>query len=99
MQIVRNKASISWISSGSDKTGLGRWVWTRHRGKDNITLRIYSAYCTCSPHNSLGSGTVHKQQERYFHRELDDRSPREAFLEDLKSDIEEAQEAGDSFNA
>ena len=90
--IVKNKAAITWIETGKDPSGLGRWVWTRHRGKNNITL-----YRTCIPNNSLGQHTIHKQQLRYLSREKDDRSPRQALLEDLAEDIKQAQASGDQI--
>ena len=32
------------IGSGADETNLGRWCWARFRGKDQINLRVVSAY-------------------------------------------------------
>jgi hypothetical protein len=32
------------IESGQDSTGLGRWAWTKYRGKHNVTLRMVSVY-------------------------------------------------------
>ena len=49
LQLLRNQADNSYISSGQDSTGLGRWTWTRHQGKGNVTLKVYTAYRTCPP--------------------------------------------------
>ena len=86
LQMVKDKAATSWTESGNDETGLGRWTWTRHKGKNNITVKIYTAYRTCVPHNKLGESTVHRQHLRYLHRHHDDRTPRQALLEDLGAD-------------
>ena len=32
------------IEKGCDSTNLGRWTWTRYRGKNNHTLLIITAY-------------------------------------------------------
>jgi hypothetical protein len=75
-----NKASHRVITKGQDKSGLGRWSWTRYRGKDNYTSRIISAY---RPNDSKGPLTVYSQHKLFFQNRDDDRCPRQAFLEDL----------------
>ena len=97
LQIVRDKAATSWNATGQDPTGLGRWTWTRHRGKHNITVKIYTAYRTCVSNNNLGESTIHRQQLRYLHHQHDDRHPRQALLEDLSADIAAAQLLGDQI--
>jgi hypothetical protein len=51
-----NKASHRVISKGKDDTKLGRWRWTRFRGENNNTLRIFSAY---GPNPPTGPLSVH----------------------------------------
>ena len=64
LQLLRNQADNSYIASGQDPTGLGRWTWTRHQGKGNVTLKVYTAYRTCPPTTNIGSSTIHKQHQR-----------------------------------
>jgi hypothetical protein len=69
------------IAQGRDLTGLGRRIRTRYKGRDNITLRIFTAYRPNPP--SEGSFTVHAQHMAYFNSIKADICPRQAFLEDL----------------
>jgi hypothetical protein len=77
-----------------DKSGLGRWTWTSFRGKHNYSLRIISAY---RPNDSKGLLTVYAQQKRYLQQQDDDRCPRQAFIEDLCSEIEAFKAEGDNI--
>ena len=97
LQVAQNKASNCFTDSGRDPTGLGRWVWTRHCGKNGISLCVISAYRPCAPHSRLGQGTIHRQHLRYLHSHQDDRAPREALLEDLSLDISKFQNQGDQI--
>ena len=84
------------IETGRDETGLGRWVWQKYRGKQEITLRVVTAYRPCTP-SSAGPGTAHSQQERYLDLKGDNRTPRTALLEDLKKEMETWQQEGDQI--
>ena len=97
MQILRNQAANSHVESGKDPTGLGRWTWTRHQGKGNIYLKVYTAYRTCSPTSTLGSSTIHRQQQRYLDKHHDTRTPRTAFLEDLQQELLQSSAKGDQI--
>ena len=39
-----NNAASRVMGSGRDSTGLGRWTWTRFRGRNGIATRIVCAY-------------------------------------------------------
>ena len=80
------------IGTGNDKRGLGRWAWTRLRGKDRA-ITIISAYRPCKPSTS-GVQTVYQQHLRALpvHQE-----PRQQFLVDLKECIQEHQAQGDNI--
>jgi hypothetical protein len=52
------------VEKGKDNSNLGRWVWTRYRGRNNQTLRIIAAY---RPNPPSGPFTVYAQQNAYFH--------------------------------
>jgi hypothetical protein len=88
------KAAHRVIALRRDPTGLGRWVWTRYRGRNNITLRIFTAYRPNPP--AEGPFTVHAQHRTYFNSLNVDKCPRQAFLDDLCIDIRLAQEEGDN---
>jgi hypothetical protein len=88
------KAAHRVIGQGKDPTGLGRWIWTRYRGRNNTTLKIFSAYRPKPP--SEGPFTVHAQHRAYFNSSGEDRCPRRAFLEDICKDISIAQNEGDN---
>jgi hypothetical protein len=91
-----NKSSHRVIASGLDKTGLGRWSWTRYRGKHNVTLRVVSAYRPCKPSNP-GPNTTYSQQQRYLDRHGDSRCPRDAMLTDLVNCIQSWRIQGDQI--
>ena len=80
--------------AGKDPSGLGRWCWTRYRGADNTHFRIVSFY---RPNVNTQSTelSVAAQHTRYLYSQKDDRPPRTAFLQDLHTDLESFQSAGD----
>jgi len=59
-----NKAALRVIGKGQDQTNLGRWSWTRYKGKGNHTLRILVAY---RPNPPQGPFTVYAQHNSFFH--------------------------------
>lgn len=84
-----NKPAHRVLETGIDPSGLGRWCWTRFRGKHNVTLRVICAYRPCRP-SSAGPNTAYSQQLRYFDTqpgENYDVCPRVAILEDLTEAI------------
>ena len=91
-----NAAAHRVMEMGRDCTGLGRWSWTKLRGKHNVTLKIISAYRPCVI-NDPGGNTVHCQQQRYLDAHEDNRSPRQAMLEDLGNFIQQSLEDGDQI--
>jgi hypothetical protein len=50
---VQNNIKSHQTSHGTDKSGLGRWIWTRLRGKGTTYTRLVSAYLPC---NNKGIG-------------------------------------------
>lgn len=84
------------ISSGADPTGLGRWCWTRYRGRHDVTLRVITAYRTCVT-SKTGPRTAHSQQQRYLHANDDDRTPRQAMLADLCTALKQYKDSGDQL--
>jgi hypothetical protein len=90
------KTSFYAAGSGTDPKHLGRWCWTRYQGKHNLTLRVISFYRPCAS-NSPGERTVTATQERCMPLTNDDRSARQAFLEDFRAAIEEWKTEGDAL--
>ena len=81
------------MEGGKDPSGLGRWAWTRYRGRQGINLRIVVAYRPVL--NTTGPLSVWNQQKAYFENVDDDRCPREAFTDDLCKEVVSWMEAGD----
>ena len=96
LQVSCDRAAHRCIGNGKDPSGLGRWCWTRYRGRHDVTLRIITAYRPCHIHNP-GEHTAHSQQQRYLHSINDMRSPRQAMMEDLAAAIQLFREAGDQI--
>ena len=90
-----NQAAHRVIESGHDQSGLGRWSWTRYRGRNQVTLRIISAYRPVS--NKKGPLSVYNQHRRFFYDQNDDRCPWEAFMADLSIYILECLTLGDQL--
>jgi hypothetical protein len=87
-----DKASYRATEKGADETNLGRWVWTRYKGKGTQSLRIITAY---RPNPTQGPFTVYAQQNTFFRTIQRDICPRQAFLIDLKVAINQFLEVGD----
>ena len=88
--ILTNTLSPRVIGKGKDPTGLGRWTWTRLRGKERAVTMI-SAYRPCKP-STAGIQTVYEQHARVL---LLTQEPRSQFLLDLRKSIEKIQANGD----
>ncbi len=80
-----NKATHRVISKGFDPSNLGRWTWTRYRGRNNHTLRVICGYCPNPP--SGGPFTVYAQHRQFFNTINDVRCPRSAFLTCVKEPL------------
>ena len=89
---ARNRISHHVMGKGSDATGLGRWCWLRFRGKTGMILRVVSAYC---PQAKGGIDSVPGQHQAYLNLHDDERTPREAFWEDLTKDVTAWNAMGD----
>jgi len=89
-----NQAVHRVVEKGFDDSLLGRWAWTRYKGKGNCTLRMISAY---RPNPPTGPKSVYAQQNSYFLSLGQQRCPRQAFVEDLQLFLQECLEAGDQI--
>jgi len=87
-----HKAAHRVIEKGMDVSNLGRWTWTRYKGRGNQTLNIMVAY---RPNPPQGPYTVYAQHNAYFHSIQRDICPREAFLKDLTKEVTKIKEKGD----
>jgi hypothetical protein len=72
-----NKAAHRVATSGQDSTGLGRWAWTQYRARNNVSLRVVTAYRPVR--STTGAMSVWNQQKSYFDDKNDDRCPRVLF--------------------
>jgi len=87
-----NQAANRAVDKGFDKSNLGRWVWTKHKGRGNHSLRVITAY---RPNPPQGPFTVYVQHNAHFHTIGRDVCPRIAFVTDLVEEIQQFMEAGD----
>ena len=69
------------MESGKDRRELGRWAWTRYRGRGGVNVRFVTAYRPVL--NKLGVQSVWNQQKSFFEGMKDDGCPRQIFIEDL----------------
>ena len=82
-------------STGHDTSGLGRWAWTRYRGRQGIHLRVVTAYRPVL--NTSGAMSVWNQQKSHFEAQDDDRCPRAIFISDILVEIRKWKEEGDQI--
>jgi hypothetical protein len=82
------------IESGADLSGLGRWSWTRYRGRGNVTLRAISAYRPCLSHGPL---TVYAQHQNYFDSKNIEGCPRDLFTSHLLEELNTWMALGDQI--
>ena len=84
---------------GHDPTGLGRWTWTRFRGKGQTCLRVAVVYVPCV---STGPLTVWSQHLAYFNSLSDpawksNPDPRQRLFDDLSASMAEWINDGDQL--
>lgn len=91
---IINKVSHQVIGRGQDPTELGRWTWTRLRGRNNMTLQIVVMYCPQEPGGVCSVGAQHQQ---YLNSKDDDTSPREAFWRDFMVEAREWRTTGNQL--
>jgi hypothetical protein len=92
-----NNAASRVMSSGRDATGLGRWTWTRFRGRNGIITRIICAYRPCIPTGTNKVYFVYAQHQRFFDEQRDDICPRQAFIRDLCAELDSWIEQGEQI--
>ena len=95
--LVRDQLTGHVCGSGCDPSGLGRWVWVRLRGHNQSHVRVFSAYRpVCNPRDL---GSVWNQQQAFFSASHPTRpeDPRQAFLQDLRRNLQAAYDAGDQI--
>jgi hypothetical protein len=90
-----NKAAHRVTTSGQDTDGLGRWAWTQYRGRNQVSLRVVTAYRPVR--NTTGAMSVWNQQRSYFDGKDDDRCPRDLFNIHLAEAIRSWMAAGDQL--
>jgi hypothetical protein len=73
-------------SQGRDESGLGRWAWTRYKGKSEIHIRVIMGYRPVL--NKTGPLSTWNQQKGFFLNQDEDRCPRDMFTSDIGREIE-----------
>ena len=83
------------FGKGQDKEGLGRWSWSRYRGRNGIFVKVFVVYL---PHTQgKGPGTAFTQQATHFAsigRQID---PIQALWEDLALELQQSYDEGDKL--
>jgi exonuclease III len=92
---AQGKLSHFAMGAGSDLAGLGRWTWARFRGKEGVIFRCVSLYRPAD--SRRGEETVYQQHKTYFQSINNDRCPRQAFFEDLETEITAWLATGDQI--
>ena len=93
--LARGDTCFYAAGAGTDPSKMGRWCWTRYRGKNEHYLRVVSFYRPCD--SKGGERTVSAVQRRCLQDDDDVRDPRKAFLEDFQLEIESWTDAGDAL--
>jgi len=93
--VVLNQVAHQAMQPGEDKSLLGRWGWTKLKGKRGGVVRIYLVYQLCK---SFGPLTVYQQHQCYLAGTNNPhRCPRDAFWEDLVIKVQEVQVDGEQI--
>jgi hypothetical protein len=87
-----NNTAHRVIAKGYDNSHLGRWSWTTLRRKNEYKLTIITAYRPSPP--SAGVMGAYAQHSKYFNSISHNTYLREAFIQDLRQEIERFQELG-----
>jgi len=90
-----DKAAHRAMEQGKDARGLGRWTWTRYRGRQGRSLRIIAAYRPVR--NETGALSAWSQQKAFLQNADIDECPRDVFTKDLAEAIEQWKEQGDQI--
>ena len=59
-----NTTATRTYGSGVDPSGLGRWVWSSYRGRNGLSLKVYTFYRPAESDEYMGAAK--QQQIRYF---------------------------------
>jgi hypothetical protein len=94
-QWIINKGAYRVMETGKDLRGLGRWAWTRYRGRNGVSPRVVTVYQPVR--NRTGVLSVWNQQKSYFETIQEDRCPREMFVHNLAAETKTWLEAGDQL--
>ena len=90
-----NKGAHRVMQSGNDSSTMGRWCWTRYRGKNGTTLRVISAYRCVE--NVDGPLSAWSQQTLFLESKHITTDPREAFVTDIITQLTIWLEQGDQI--
>ena len=85
----------SFVDSGVDTSGLGRWSWIRMKGRNTIT-RIVVAYSPCVTRKTAQSATI-AQHRRYWRMQNNTMCPRKLFRLHLVAQLTEWRGSGEKL--
>ena len=82
--IIVDRMAYKVDGSGKDFTGLGRYAWTKFKGRNGMHLRVIIVYRPCK---TAGSETAYAQHVRFLMKVKDERDQQEVLLDDLETEI------------
>ena len=93
--VATNTLASRVLGTGGDEAGLGRWAWTRFRGKNKTFSRVISAYQPHKGSDKLHPKAVYRQQQRYWLDQNSDQCPLHHFRDDLCSLLQKWIQSGE----
>ena len=86
------------MESGSDVRRMGRWCWTKYRGKDETIVIIVMVYRVGrGKSNPTATMTAYAQQRRIINEVNEDRTPQDVMIEDLCTEVTKWQQQGEKI--
>ena len=84
VSVIVDRTTYKVDGSGKDFTGLGRYAWTKFKGRNGMHLRVIIVYRPCK---TAGSETAYAQHVRFLMKVKDERDQQEVLLDDLETEI------------
>ena len=94
--ISTNNMALHARDTEIDQSKLGRWTWTRYRGKDNLITRIITVYLPNKP-TEWGDRKVYFQQQKALIIDSITEYPLKIFWEDLWEMVDTCQKDGEQI--
>jgi hypothetical protein len=94
-QLTFGALAAKVVETGADECNLGRFAWTKFKGRNGHIARIVSIYVPCRTGRSSGDLMVMNQHRRYFEDKGQLDCPRTILLEDIWMLLQTWQHSGE----